>query len=387
MANSSWLDDVQKRLAKHALPPSYVQRFMEELADHLEDLKEQGMEGDAASRLGEPEQVADTAVAAYRRRSFLGRHPVLTFPLAFLLFAIVPVVASWFLFPWFIAVAFRVFSGNQAINLYDHHWAFSFVIVVSSTFLSILYGELALWFGVGRKWLLTSCVVLGAVAMFWEFTFGLAVMLPLQFVIPVAVGWWLAKRKCHHGYPATTFLVFAVSPFASYQLLWITAALTIPAVLARVLAWSSVFVPLLLGVVAMVVTALCYWKLAKRLGWGKRCLVVTCLTLATVPAFLFMPLLLMFVVPTAVASLLYCKLAGRSGVGRKWMFVSCAVLALYAATQCLDGHYFGYEANGQHHSCVGLMMCFTLAQVVVPLAIGWWFLRREHHQNRLQLAS
>ena len=331
----------------------------------------------ASSRLGEPDQVAEAAVTAYRRRSFLGGHPMA----AFLVFAISPIVASWFLFPWFIAVAFRLFSGNQAINLYDHHWAFSFVIVVSSTFLSILYGELALWFGVGRKWLLTLCVVLGAVAMFWEFTFGLTVMLPLQFVIPFAVGWWFAKQKCNPEYPATRFLVFAISPVASYT---IVSSATLLAI-AAVSAWS-VLLLLLMGVIPSIVASVLYWKSAKGGGWGKRFLVVTCLMLATVPAFLFMPLLLMLVVPTAVVSLLYCKIGGWSGVGRKWMFVSCIVLAVYAAMQCLDGHYFEYEANGQHHSCVGLMMCFTLAQFMVPLAIGWWFMRRES-EGQLQLAS
>ena len=43
MANQPWLDEVRQRLAKHALPPSYVQRFTEELSDHLEDLKEENM--------------------------------------------------------------------------------------------------------------------------------------------------------------------------------------------------------------------------------------------------------------------------------------------------------------------------------------------------------
>ena len=80
MANLSWLDDVRQRLARQrVLPPSYVQRFVEELSDHLDDLKEESMEVDAISRLGEPEQVADAAVAAYRRRSSPGRHPTVTF--------------------------------------------------------------------------------------------------------------------------------------------------------------------------------------------------------------------------------------------------------------------------------------------------------------------
>ncbi len=70
MDSQRWLDRVRERLAKRVLPPSYVQRFIEELTDHLEDLKEEKMEGDASSRLGEPDQVVDNAIAEYQQRSF-----------------------------------------------------------------------------------------------------------------------------------------------------------------------------------------------------------------------------------------------------------------------------------------------------------------------------
>ena len=64
MDSQPWLDRVRERLARHVLPPSYVQRLMEELSDHLEDLKEEGMEADAISRMGEAEQVAEAAATA-----------------------------------------------------------------------------------------------------------------------------------------------------------------------------------------------------------------------------------------------------------------------------------------------------------------------------------
>ena len=70
MESQPWLNRVRERLVRQLLPPSYVQRFVEELSDHLEDVKEDGMDQNSSSRLGDPEQVADTAVAAYRRRSF-----------------------------------------------------------------------------------------------------------------------------------------------------------------------------------------------------------------------------------------------------------------------------------------------------------------------------
>jgi hypothetical protein len=93
MANLPWLDEAQERLARYALPPTYIQRFVDELTDHLEDLKEENMSTQAAmcSRLGKPGQVAEAAVTAYRRRSFLGRHLILVF-------AISPVVSLIVLF-------------------------------------------------------------------------------------------------------------------------------------------------------------------------------------------------------------------------------------------------------------------------------------------------
>ena len=94
MANPLWLDDVRERLADKRLPPKYVRRLLDELSEHLEDLKEENMstEANAYSRLGEPEQVAQAAIITYRRHSFLGRHPVATF-LVFAVSPIVPLVA------------------------------------------------------------------------------------------------------------------------------------------------------------------------------------------------------------------------------------------------------------------------------------------------------
>jgi hypothetical protein len=55
MANRAWLDEVRARLVKHALPASYIQRFVSEPSDHLEDLKENmSREAGVLSRRGEP---------------------------------------------------------------------------------------------------------------------------------------------------------------------------------------------------------------------------------------------------------------------------------------------------------------------------------------------
>jgi len=96
MANQPWLDDLHERLAQHALPQTYIRRFMEEVSDHFQDITEENMstEANVYSRLGEPAQVAKAAVTSYRRRSFIGRHPMA----AFLVFAVSPVVSLIILF-------------------------------------------------------------------------------------------------------------------------------------------------------------------------------------------------------------------------------------------------------------------------------------------------
>ena len=68
---------------------------MEELADHCDDLSQETTSMDANSlsaRLGMPEELADRAGEELRRRTFAGRHPLLTFVLAPLPAAILLIV-------------------------------------------------------------------------------------------------------------------------------------------------------------------------------------------------------------------------------------------------------------------------------------------------------
>ncbi len=379
MDNPPWLDRVRKQLARHDLPPSYVQRFVEELGDHLKDLEEEGMEADASSRLGEPEQVTNAAVAAYRRRSFLGRHPLAVF----LVFAISPVVPQYFLF-LIGATVLIAFRTDHTLDWYENRWILSLMIAVCSTFLSMVYGELAMRLGIGRKWTLASCAVLGVLGMLLEFGLRLPVMALGQFAAPLAVGWWFTKRKCNRGCPATTFLVFAISPVA-YIFLWPLVALAFVTGLS--------FLNLYVGLAAVyavptVVASLLYCRLAKRLGSGRRWMFALCLVLATLIATPIAPLLLICVVPTVVASLLYCKLAKRLGSGEKCMFLSCLMLATFGAMQSLQILLAGYETTEGHRRLpIALTMCIILAQILIPLAIGWWFMRRKHDQGQLELAS
>ena len=96
------------------------------------------------------------------------------------------------------------------------------------------------------------------------------------------------------------------------------------------------------------------------------------------------------VIPSILAAILYCKLGRRFGVARQWVLVSCLVLALMAMQPwwCVR---IGADAAGHIRVVSALMIPFLsrgwsiccqlhvsqLIQLAVPLAIGWWFLRRQ----------
>jgi hypothetical protein len=235
MANRPWLDDVRARLARHALPRSYIQRFTEELSDHLEDLMEETMStvSDVYSRLGEPEQVAHAAATAYRRRSFLGRHPAA----AFLVFAVSPIAAMIALEAaalLFIIATSKLIGENSLFHLSRKLGAFEqmtipyiltfLTVVAPSCFLAILYCKLASRLGIKKGWMFASCAVVSFMAMciFWSVSFsnmpgqnllicGLGFTLGgdwilllrslCQFIIPLAVGWWYIRRRANPSRP------------------------------------------------------------------------------------------------------------------------------------------------------------------------------------------
>jgi len=158
------------------------------------------------------------------------------------------------------------------------------------------------------------------------------------------------QRSFLGRHPLAAFLVFAVSPVA-------LSILAMPVVF---------FAAYWLG------RGLGYWDQAGvHLGvWGRSVLPYG-LTLVAI------------VLPTALLSLLYCRVAQRIGMGKRWMLLSCGVLAVFAAAvHCqvlLDPSGHGRLTVG-----VGVHDLLQLAQPVLPLVLGGWFLRRTA-AARLQL--
>jgi hypothetical protein len=80
-----WRQEMLKALDRQRVPPPWRDRLMEELEDHLSDLKESPMSMDAEhgllaeERLGLPQELASAAAAEYRKLGFFARRPVLTY--------------------------------------------------------------------------------------------------------------------------------------------------------------------------------------------------------------------------------------------------------------------------------------------------------------------
>lgn len=97
MPAPNWHEATRKALTRRRLPPRQVRRLMDELHDHYLNLMEENpnMNSDSlADRLGDPDDLAEYALAEHRRRSFAGRHPVVMFLVAPIPLALAVVVAA-----------------------------------------------------------------------------------------------------------------------------------------------------------------------------------------------------------------------------------------------------------------------------------------------------
>lgn len=83
MASPQWHEQLHQELRRQGLPSDYISRLVEELSDHAADIfmedSSMDAENKAEARLGSPEELALVATSEYRRRTFAGRHPLVTF--------------------------------------------------------------------------------------------------------------------------------------------------------------------------------------------------------------------------------------------------------------------------------------------------------------------
>lgn len=118
MDSRLWRDKLRGDLTRQGLPPRYIDRFVEELAEHVADsqTEETSMEAhEAYERLGATESLAAAASQEFRRRTFAGRYPLLTFvlgPLALVPTLLVFLIVAVFGIFWAIDAAAELLARD-----------------------------------------------------------------------------------------------------------------------------------------------------------------------------------------------------------------------------------------------------------------------------------
>lgn len=176
-----WLERLRVALARRRLPSAYAERLAQELADHFHDLTEEKMSTEALEeRLGQPEQLADVAEAAYRRHGLFQRHRWLRVT-TFVLLPLPVLVIGWALtFAALCLVAWGVGSalgeariqeqerslarGLTPLQDFTIHGVLSAVIIVPAIALVGLYFALASKTYTRKRWAVAAGLLLACCA-------------------------------------------------------------------------------------------------------------------------------------------------------------------------------------------------------------------------------
>lgn len=184
MHNPLSLESMSIELVRKGLPSKYVQRVVQELADHQQDIEDEGLgirtSGGSSSptreadRLGDPHSLVNAIVSTYRARTFWGRHPWLTFVIA-----PIPVVILSFIGVILLAVLMERAGDCIGIGMWPEHkpiseWpVFSVWCLLSfyyglmfapSVLVSVSLCRLAARAGRGYRWVLAGCLMVGLFA-------------------------------------------------------------------------------------------------------------------------------------------------------------------------------------------------------------------------------
>lgn len=232
MPGQTWFDALRGDLARRGLPRAYVERFLRELEDHVQDVfqeQEESMRMEALEmemaveqRLGGCEELAEQAVAKYRRANFAGRHPVWTFVVAPLPAAILAWVLYLVLGSLVIgALVWALGGGMEGLERLESEqpaaavWAarsfYNLSAFVPPAVVVLVWCRLARRSGRGWAWALASCLLIATIAglFVWQLRFPTpeekgALLLGLgfqprliqavQFAVPLAIAAAYAYR-------------------------------------------------------------------------------------------------------------------------------------------------------------------------------------------------
>ena len=176
--------ELEHELERQRLPRAYIERLLAELDDHLVDLQDERQtdmntarkpETEAANkqvasildideRLGDPAQLAALAEQQYRRRSFLGRHPIVTFliaPLPLVLAGIVAIAACLALIDVVVGYLFPQFDPHDYTVTYIMTGALVFwlLVVVPPLTAAVFLCRIARRNVVNWRWAVAACAL------------------------------------------------------------------------------------------------------------------------------------------------------------------------------------------------------------------------------------
>lgn len=171
-----WLEQLRAELVRRELPLVYVQRFVDELTDHITDSTEDSMRKDAhespaaCAALGDPTEIAAQAASHYQARTFAGRHPVWSF-------VVLPIVALPAL--WVASAAISLLAGESLGYLFASFWPWMkeshprmialcvvgwlWVYVAPAMLSAIVFSRLARRAAVNWRWSMAACAGLALV--------------------------------------------------------------------------------------------------------------------------------------------------------------------------------------------------------------------------------
>ena len=193
MGNPQWFDALRLELQHRRLPPRYVERLIQELTDHVNDLTEENLRMEAPPSLemertiGTPAEVAEAAAAQYPKPHFCGSHPIMTFvvlpiPLVLLTFAlsIATLAGTWEGIEFVLERLFGIADSDDSLRQWlarapEASWMVGFgIVIVPLTLAMIVLRKLAAVSGKSWRWLLVACllVLVAAKAMYVETIFS-----------------------------------------------------------------------------------------------------------------------------------------------------------------------------------------------------------------------
>lgn len=225
------LEHLTNELMRRGLPRAYISRLVEELDDHITDLiddrrfamsKDAGRTIEVEKQIGHVEHLALCADTEFRKRTFWGRHPLLTFllaPIPVLLFTWALCFAGEALvvkaLPTVLGDAYRL-EGRPATEwprpMFGIIWTLLSVAMIAPPVVAVvLFCQLARRSQVSWRWWSCAVLLISALAGLYHchltlplepgrgalaIGFGTAGEATrwLQFLLPVSIAAWFALR-------------------------------------------------------------------------------------------------------------------------------------------------------------------------------------------------